>query len=425
MRPRINLSALIQRLLTSEQGATAVIFAIMMPVIIGGLALGAETGYWFMIKNTLQNAADVSAHSVGVRMRQGDQLADLRQAATRIAVSSGFHPDLGELQVNIPPLTGDYRGSREHAEVVLTERYERLFSAIFSKTPVEISTRAVVTIKGGTPLCVLALSGDGRNAFQVAPLVDVTLEGCGAASNSSSNSSISSVLYSGRLFAKCVQTSGGFYMINVLGFTACGANLTAAAPVSDPYRNFDEIDSTNLPCSNPPSSKQNGEAERSTGRIVIDGTPVMRFCADVEIKGRYNFAPGIYVIDGGNFRIAPGATVTGEEVSFFIRRGGAVNISAAIVILSAPTSGPHRGVLFSNNRNDNEVAHRISLMNGSVLSGVIYLPTSSLTFSGGRNSHCLQIVASTIQFTGSTWANANCANGSRSLMAGQTVALVE
>jgi len=400
-------------------------FAIMMPVVIGGLALGAETGYWFMIKNTLQNAADVSAHSVGVRMKQGDQLADLKKSAIRIAVSSGFHPELGELQVNVPPLMGDYRGSREHAEVVLTERHERLFSAIFSKTPVEISTRAVVTIKGGPPLCALALSRDGRNALQVAALIDVTFEGCGAASNSSSNSSISSVLYSGRLFAKCVQTSGGFYMINMLGFTACGANLTGAAPIADPYSSFNEIDSASLPCSNPPSSKQNWEADRSTGRIMIEATPVSRFCGDVEIKGRYNFAPGIYVIDGGNFRIAPGATVTGEEVSFFVRRGGAVDISAATVILSAPTSGPHRGVLFSNNRNDNEVAHRISLMNGSVLSGVIYLPTSSLTFSGGRKSHCLQIVVSKIQFTGSTWVNANCANGSRSLMAGQTVALVE
>lgn len=400
-------------------------FAIMMPIIIGGLALGAETGYWFMIKNTLQNAADVSAHSVGVRLRQGDQLADLKKSATRIAVSSGFHPDLGELQVNIPPLVGDYRGSREHAEVVLTERHERLFSAIFSKKPVEISTRAVVTIKGGNPLCVLALSRDGQNALQVASEVDVTLRDCGAASNSASSSSISSVMYSGRLFAKCVQTSGGFHMINVLGLVACGANLTNAAPVSDPYRNFSEIDSTILPCSNPPSSKQNGDGYRGSGPIWIDGTAVTRFCGDVEINGRYNFAPGVYVIDGGNLRFTPSAKVTGEEVSFFVRRGGAVDIFNASVTLSAPTSGPHRGILFSNNPNDYQAAHKMAFSNDSALSGAIYLPTSLLTFSGGKNSHCLQIVASLIRFTGSTWLNANCTNGSRPLMVGQTVALVE
>lgn len=400
-------------------------FAIMMPIIIGGLALGAETGYWFMVKNTLRNAADVSAYSVGVRFRQGDQLTELKRTATRIAVNSGFHPDIGELQVNIPPLIGDYRGSREHAEVILTERHERLFSAIFSKTPVEISTRAVVTIKGGAVLCGLALSRDGRNALQIAALVDVTLEDCGAASNSASSSSISSILYSGRLFAKCVQTSGGFYMINMLGFIACGANLTDATPVSDPYSSFNEIDATILTCSNPPSSKQNWESSRLQGRMMVDGTPVTRFCGDVEIKGTYRFDPGIYVIDGGNLRFASGAMITGEEVSFFVQRGGAVDIANASVTLSAPTSGPHRGILFSSNRDDYLVSHKISLSNGSVLSGAIYLPTSTLAFSGGRNSHCLQIVASTIRFTGNTWLNANCANGSRSLMAGQIVTLVE
>ena len=420
MWPRIIFSVLLQRLLTNEKGATAVMFAIMMPIIIGGLALGAETGYWFMVKNTLQNASDVSAHSVGVRWRQGDQLAELKKTATRIAVNSGFHSELGELQVNIPPLMGAYRGSREHAEVILTERHERLFSAIFSKTPVEISTRAVVTIKGGAVLCGVALSRDSRNALQVAALVDVTFEDCGAASNSASSSSISSVLYTGRLFAKCVQTSGGFYMINMLGFIACGSSLTDAAPVSDPYRNFNEIDSAILPCSDPPLA-QNGEQ----ARMMIDGTPVTRFCGDVEIKGTYLFDPGIYVIDGGNLRFAPGTRITGEGVSFLVRSGGSVDISNASVTLSAPTSGPHRGILISSNRNDYLVSHKISLTNGSVLSGAIYLPSSSLAFSGGWNSHCLQIVASTIRFTGNTWLNAKCANGSRSLMAGQSVTLVE
>ena len=35
------------RLRRDENGATAVVIAIMSPVLIGGMALGGETGYWY------------------------------------------------------------------------------------------------------------------------------------------------------------------------------------------------------------------------------------------------------------------------------------------------------------------------------------------------------------------------------------------
>ena len=43
-----------------DRGMAAVIAAILMPLVIGGLGLGAETGFWYMKKNRLQAAADVS-----------------------------------------------------------------------------------------------------------------------------------------------------------------------------------------------------------------------------------------------------------------------------------------------------------------------------------------------------------------------------
>jgi len=410
------------RLLVDERGVTAVIFALLLPFILGGVALGVETGYWFTVKNTLQSAADVAAYSVGVGMRRGDPVPALEMAASRIATRSGFNPAYGEVRVNIPPLVGDYKGNSDYAEVVLSEHRDRLFSALFVKDPVEISTRSVVTTLGGEPLCVLALSEDSSNALHFGLASDVSLDECGAASNSSSGSSISSILYTGRLSAKCVQTVGGFSMINTLGFDPCAGSLSGAASAPDPYQNLHEINLSGIPCTTPPASAQGGGWGRNG--IVIDGMLVTRFCGDVVVRGRHDLPPGVYVIEAGTLRISTAATITGSGVSLLMRNGGALQISNANVTLSAPTTGPFKGVLMASSR-ENSRSHEISLLSNSSLSGAIYMPSASLSFSGGWTSHCIQLVANTIHFSGQTRANANCANGTRSLMAGQTVAVVE
>ena len=39
-------------------GAAAVVAAVLFPVLIGGMGLSAETGYWYMKHRKLQHAAD-------------------------------------------------------------------------------------------------------------------------------------------------------------------------------------------------------------------------------------------------------------------------------------------------------------------------------------------------------------------------------
>lgn len=422
MLTRIKPLRFIKDLRSDEQGATAVVFALMLPIIIGGLALGAESGYWLMLKSNLQNAADVSAHSVGVNMRKGASDNDLKRIAVLIAEGSGFRSDLGELEVNIPPRNGEFKGSRDHAEIVLTEWHERLFSSFFSKTPVEIGARATVTISGGTPLCVLSLAPNGRNALEVGAFSELTGEGCGVASNSVALTSISGIFGVSKITAECVQSAGNISGIISYDFKPCNAELRYAAPISDPYLTFDEIDATKIPCSAFPSMTGRDEVN-VTPSFFINGTPVSKFCESLNFRGSVTFAPGVYVFEGGNLYIGGGVTVTGNQVSFFLNRGASLRVSGATLDLSAPTSGPHKGLVLTNNRND-DVGQSIILSNSSRLAGALYFPGSTVTIAGG-GSHCGQLIAAFIRISGDTSFNPNCVAGQKNVMAGETVSVVE
>jgi Putative Flp pilus-assembly TadE/G-like len=44
---------------SDQSGAAAVVIAIVFPILVGGMGLGAETGYWYVTQRKLQHAVDV------------------------------------------------------------------------------------------------------------------------------------------------------------------------------------------------------------------------------------------------------------------------------------------------------------------------------------------------------------------------------
>ena len=139
--------------------------------------------------------------------------------------------------------------------------------------------------------------------------------------------------------------------------------------------------------------------------------------------------PGVYIVQGGDLKINANANVTGSGVVFYLKGGGAhVSMNGnAVVQLSAPTSGVYSGILLfgdrsvtgSNNLNGTAASH---------MTGVIYFPTQDVSYLGnfsGQNG-CTQIVASTVQWSGSSSISVNCsAMGFNSLPIPGGVKLVE
>ncbi|MBJ7501246.1 MAG: hypothetical protein JHC57_15935, partial [Sphingopyxis sp.] len=72
-----------------SRGATAAIFAIAMPVLVGMGALAVDVGLWTVQKREAQGAADQAAFSAAIAAQaDGDDAAHLEGRA--IAASMGF-----------------------------------------------------------------------------------------------------------------------------------------------------------------------------------------------------------------------------------------------------------------------------------------------------------------------------------------------
>ena len=75
------LTASLARFRDDRRGSIIILAALLFPIVIGGLGLWIETGYWYHMQRRVQHIADVSAHAAGVRIRAGDTKAVIQFAS--------------------------------------------------------------------------------------------------------------------------------------------------------------------------------------------------------------------------------------------------------------------------------------------------------------------------------------------------------
>jgi hypothetical protein len=432
----------LRKLRRDEKGAAAVAMAIVSPILIGGMALGAETGYWYFTQRKLQHAADVAAHAAGVRKRVGDDQLMLEKAAVKVAAGSGFvpvevevpSPKVANLTVNTPPLSGSFAGQPQAVEVTLSETHPRMLSSIFSKEPVLIEARAVVKLAGGSPACVLALSETKPKAVEVSGSSSATLDGCSVASNSVQPDAYYMPNSTAHLTADCVSTVGGSAVKhpdgNVLDLKVCTDGVQENAPKTlDPYADVAEPAFT-------PSDCTVGVYKKPTYPIAPDQPGGVKCFTNLQLDGDIYFDPGVYIINGGKLTLH-GGMIAGQDVTFFFANNATAELTGnPIISLFAPTTGPYAGILFFGARCDpsNPITcneeFKITGSSGSTIQGAIYVPGSAINFLGNStsSSSCLQIIADKVTFTGNSTINmgSSCSTaGTKDILVGQVVKLVE
>lgn len=423
----------IRSFLVQTGGAAAVVVAVLFPVIVGGIGLGAETGYWYLTQRKLQHAADTAAHAAGTRLRAGDTRAQIEAVAIQVAAEAGFAAS--SLQVNTPPASGVDAGKSLSVEVLLTQSQPRLFSAVFEDTPVNLGARAVARVtKTGGVACVLALSPTDSGAVTVSGSTSVSLDGCDVASNSNASDSFLLSGSASAMTAGCVYTVGRASAANGLSLTQCEQVKQEAPVVRDPYASIAEPTPAGT-CMNKNVGSPNSTTTLTPTENHPSGMKVMRFCGGLDAKGNVNFGPGLYIIEGGDFTVNSGnitsssiASLTGSDVTFYFTNGGRLKLGAnGNLNLSAPTSGPFSGLLFFGGRSESGITHQVNGAVGSSTDGAIYAPASHISFSGNsKTSGCLQVVAQLVTFTGNSALKSNCETaGTRDIPTNEAVALVE
>ncbi|WP_299970820.1 pilus assembly protein TadG-related protein [uncultured Roseobacter sp.] len=413
----------------NERGNIAILGALTLPVVAGGLALGAETGYWYFEERKLQSAADLSAHAGGVALRGGGGQAVLEASALDIALSSGFDQTLGNLTLNSPPVTGGFAGDNDAVEVTLDRQQRRFFSRLFIAAPFEIGVRAVAQVTGGSRACLLALSPNASGAVTVSGSSEVRFSGCDIAANSNANNSFLMSGGAAVVTTGCVHTVGGVSATGNLTLTDCATPNEQAPVTADPYAGVAEPSVAGTCQPSNTVGKNNQTTTVSPIENHPSGVKSMRFCGGLSLRGTVDLDPGLYIVDGGDFELRATTVARGTGVTFLLVNGArAVINGSATLNLAAPTTGPLSGIILMGSRADSGVSHQINGNAASRFDGAVYAPNSNVDYSGnfGGSGGCTQIVVNTITFTGNSELAVDCqAAGTRDALVDRQVRIVE
>lgn len=403
-----------RRFCEGKGGNVATIFALTLPVVIGGAGLGVETSYWYYSSLKLQAIADAAAYAGALEKVAGSDTAAITAAATSSAGSNGLGG--GTIVVNTPPASGP-NTAKKAVEVILNQNLDRIFTSIFTQTKVPEQARAVALITDASKACVLALNPSASQAALFSGNTSVKFTGCSVMSDSLASDAIK-VQGSAGLQADCLITVGGMVLNNPVT-TLCKSPITQALPASDPFASLPAPASSNQ-CQPVNSGK--------SAQILQPGT----YCSGMNLNGNVALSSGTYVVQG-NLKINAGAVVTCAApctgVTIFMAGSNTISINGnATVTLSAPISGTYSGVLFYGDRTGTAAQSTFNGTANSLLTGAIYFPRQQVNYLGNFSGldGCTQVVADTIQWSGNATINQDCSKyGGGDIPAAPSVAIVE
>ena len=265
--------------------------------------------------------------------------------------------------------------------------------------------------------CIHALDRTAAYALTIYGSASLTASGCGVLVDSSANAALN-FSGSGSLTAKYINVAGGYSAGAGASFSP--VPQTHAPPQLDP-----------LSFLTPPAStacNYTNTIVNGTSATLNPGT----YCNGITIGGAaiVTFNPGTYILMGGGLNVTGAAILNGNGVTFFLTQGLGYTYgplatnSSSVLALSAPATGPYAGILFyqdpaigQGQAGSTATSTAVSVVDGTLyftlLQGVLYFPTTSLTYAGSTaEGSCLILVADTIQLTGSAAFKNTCPNGS-------------
>ena len=225
---------------------------------------------------------------------------------------------------------------------------------------------------------------------------------CGVASNSVSSNSIA-LGGSSQLSANPVSSAGG--LTGASNLAPGTTQLLYGNPERDPYA------SRNLAVPTSPSActQNNYRVGSNQSRNITPG----RYCNGMGLQGTVNMAPGVYIVDRGNFDLGSQARVTGTGVTIVLTGSSTSNIGSifinggASLDISPPSEfdNPYwQDILIFQDPRGSTTQGRMNGGGTLDLEGVIYMPRGDLFYAGnaGSQARCLFLVAFRVSLSGTS-----------------------
>ena len=396
-------------------GSVSVALAILAPVVIGSVGLAVEASYWQMHQRAMQNASDSAA--IAAAMEGGSNSAAVGQA---VASQYGFVNGVGNVVVTVGP-SSSAAGCTSNCYTASISGQVPLFlspvvgyqgtSTVNNKPATSVDSGAVATQLAGANFCILALASSGAAGITGNGTPNADLQKCNVMSDTTATCN------GHNLDANYGEAHG----VN----SGCGNTQLSGVPVvADPYSGL----ASNIP-SDPcggsypqePAKKKDPAlpaSNRWSGAYsALGGVKVV--CGDQQLTGNTTINSNtVLVIENGQLD-TNGYTLSGSSLTVVF--SGANNASyqhvptgGGTLNIAAPTSGNWSGVAIYQNPSLTTNVNVSAAGNSPTwnLSGLVYLPHSSVTFSGAVNKSstgqtCFVMVVDNITINGTADIFAN------------------
>lgn len=408
---------------TNDSGNVVIMTALAMPVLIGVTGLGVEVSYWYVTQRSMQNAADSAAVAAAT-----NGTANYTSEAKAVAARYGYVDGVKNISVVISNTVTCPSGGATCYSATVTGYVPLFLSQVvgyrgaktIGGTPqTQLNARAVARIK---PLpreyCLLAL-GTGGVEIRTNGAPKADLSGCNIMSNGD---------------ARCNGHNLGADYGDAAGNNdGCGVNQrSGVSPVADPYANL----ASNIPPDPCKGAYPQEPAKKKDPPLpstnLWTGTKKLQHneyvCGDLQLTGNVTLntpSDGTVLViwngqldtNGFTFATSSGSGIT----VVFAGTSGAYThapTGGGTLDIAAPTTGPWAGVAIYQAPNLTTGVNISAAGNSPTwkITGLVYLPNSSVTFSGAvnksSNGHsCFALVVHDILIngTGSIFAKGDCA----------------
>jgi len=397
-------TSLLGRLRRDRAGNVLMMAAAGMPLLIGAAGLAVDTVHWTYWKRQLQREADSAALAGAfAKAQSGNAITAATNDITRTTDVTLSAP----ATIQNAPTSGAYAGNSQAVRVSLSTRQRLPFSGSFLSAVPTITVTATAAVVSNGTYCALALGTGSNGVITMSGSASLNF-GCGLATNSKVGVAV---------------VPGGSADISATPIAAVGGLAS-----SSHYASGTQLLPYSLPQPDPFASLPNpvvpsGSCPKGNYGPKDNVTIPSGSCFNgLKIQGTVKLEDnGVFYIDGGTLDINSTATLTGKNVTIILTSSTAANNPASIadldiaggatVQLSAPTSGPYKGLIFYQDRRAlDSGSNTISGNATSTYDGGFYFPSQELDFTGnsGMTTNCMQLVALRLTFIGNTTVANTC-----------------
>src|SRR5262245_10096811 len=313
------------RRLRDESGNAGLLFALLLPVVLGASGLGIDYVRAASARTRMQAVADAAAISSARELQMAKAEPDKIAAIATSYVTSQLDDVRVQAKVDADALT---------VQVILEKDVSLTVGPAIWRGDIRLRAAATAKMTSGLPLCLVGLDTASKGTIKLEEKALLTAPACLVYSNSKSPQGLIS-MDDAALRAGFICSAGGKVKTKDTNYSP--PPQTDCPVIPDP-----------LAARQPPSTA--GCAY--TNQVVNGGVVTLQpgvYCGGLRIVNgaQATLAPGIYVIKDGPFIADGNAVVEGKNVAIFLSGAGANLIfeTTTTVSLTAPKDGPLTGIL--------------------------------------------------------------------------------